>query len=85
MSQRQVASMLDVEEQTVSLWERARNPVPQHADLLLRALAKEKLSGNAELAKMIERFNSLDRRERELEDQIAFLKGSDGHWMQQAA
>lgn len=85
MSQRQVAGMLDVEEQTVSLWERARSPVPQHADLLLRALAKEKLSGNAELAKMIERFNSLDREARELENQIAFSKELDGHWTQQAA
>jgi putative transcriptional regulator len=84
MSQRQVAQMLDVDEQTISLWERARTPLPQHADLLLRALVKEKMSGNAELRKLIQRFNSLDREARAIEAKIAFEK-DDGHWIQRAA
>lgn len=84
MSQRQVAQMLDVQEQTVSLWERAINPVPQHADLVLRALAKEKLSGNAEFWKMIQRFNALDRAAREAEHHINLHKEAGG-WTQRAA
>ena len=60
-SQRQLASILGVEEQTVSLWERARTPIPKYADLVLRTLAKERCSNNAELNAMVDRLNSLDR------------------------
>lgn len=84
MSQRQVAQMLDVEEQTVSLWERVRHPLPQHADLLIRALIKEKASGNPELGKLIQRFNTLDRQARALEAKIAF-KNDHGRWVRRAA
>lgn len=84
MSQRQVAQMLDVEEQTVSLWERARHPLPQHADLLIRALIKEKASGNAELSKLIQRFNALDRQTRALEAKVAF-ENDRGQWVHRAA
>lgn len=85
MSQRQVAQMFDVDEQTVSLWERARNPVPQHADLMLRTLVKEKMSGNAELRNLIQRFNSIDRDIRAAEAKIEMHKDQDGSWIQQAA
>ncbi|HET6632020.1 MAG TPA: helix-turn-helix domain-containing protein [Rhodanobacteraceae bacterium] len=85
MSQRQLAHIFDVEEQTVSLWERARTPVPQQVDLLLRALVKETMSGNAELRAMIQRFNSLDRAARAAEARIEMAVADSGHWMQQAA
>jgi DNA-binding transcriptional regulator YiaG len=85
MSQRQVAQMFDVDEQTVSLWERARNPVPQHADLMLRTLVKEKMSGNAELRNLIQRFNSIDRDIRAAEAKIEMHKDQGGSWIQQAA
>lgn len=81
MSQRQLARILGVEEQTVSLWERARQPIPQSADLLLRGLVKECLSGNAELQKMVDRANSLDRDLRDIEMRIELLQ-KDGHWSQ---
>lgn len=85
MAQRQVASMLGVEEQTVSLWERERKSVPQHADLMLRALTKETLSGHAELKALIERFNSLDREARALEEKIEFMREADDGWIRQCA
>ena len=65
MAQRQVAEMFDVSEESVSLWERARQPLPKYADIILRTWVKEKCSGNAELVHLIERYNELDRSEHE--------------------
>lgn len=76
MSQRNFGELLDLTEGAVSLWERARQPVPQAAQIFVRALVKEKCSGNAELMKTIERLNSLDREERK---QIQLEKTND-HW-----
>jgi putative transcriptional regulator len=67
MAQRQIAEMLGVSEDIVSLWERARQPVPRYADLILRTMVKEKCSGNAELVRAIERYNELDRDDHEAE------------------
>ncbi len=85
MSQRQIAAIVGVEEQTVSLWERAKNPIPQHAEILLRALVKETISGNAELKKLITKFNSLDREVREMEASIELERDPDGSWQRFAA
>ena len=74
-SQRQVAAFLGVEEQTVSLWERARAPIPQSADIFLRSLAKEKCSGNPELQKMIDRLNTIDR-----DDRLKIELTKNDHW-----
>lgn len=48
MSQRQVALLARVEEQTVSLWERG-SPINSASEMLLRSLMKENLSGNPEV------------------------------------
>jgi DNA-binding transcriptional regulator YiaG len=85
MSQRQIAQLLGVTEQTVSLWERARSPVPQPADILLRALMKEMLNGHVELKAMIERFNKLDREARALESHLNFIKEADDGWVLKCA
>lgn len=60
MSQRQVAQLTGVREQTVSLWERG-SPINAAAERLLRSLVKETLSGNPEVQGMMERFCALDR------------------------
>lgn len=67
MAQRQIAEVLGVSEDIVSLWERARQPIPRYADLIIRTMTIEKCSGNAELIKAIERYNELDRDEHEEE------------------
>ena len=85
MAQRQVAAVLGVEEQTVSLWERGKALVPQSADLMLRALTKETLSGHPELKKLIDRWNSLDREARAIEEKIEFCKQADDGWIRQCA
>lgn len=78
-SQRQLASLLGVDEQTVSLWERARQPIPKYADILLRTWAKERCSNNAELIRTMEQMNALDRDIRSLEEDIEMTQ-QDGHW-----
>lgn len=81
MAQRQIAEVLGVTEESVSLWERARQPVPKYADLILRTLVKEKCSGNAELVRAIERYNELDRDEHE--DQLRLQLDQDA-WREAA-
>lgn len=83
MSQRSIARVLGCEEQTVSLWERGTQAVPQSADLVLRTLTKETLSGHPEISNLIERVNSLDRELRGLEARIEFEK--DGAAWEKAA
>lgn len=60
MSQRQIAAMAGVTEQTVSLWERG-GEITESAARLLRILVKETLTDNAEVRAMVERFCALDR------------------------
>ena len=82
MSQRQLAEILGVEEQTVSNWERARTPIPKYADLVLRTLTKERCGGNAALMSVIEHMNRLDR-ERHHEELRLRMARSD-EWMMAA-
>jgi DNA-binding transcriptional regulator YiaG len=72
MSQRQVAEMVAVEEQTVSLWERDQHAINRAAERLLRTLMKETLSGNAEVRALLERFAEIDREAREAERDLQF-------------
>lgn len=60
-SQRQIALMVGVEEQTISLWERDQSPINAAAERILRSLVMESLSGDAELRALLERFSALDR------------------------
>jgi putative transcriptional regulator len=85
MSQRQLASMADVTEQTVSLWEREGAEINSSAERLLRILVKETLTDNAEVRAMLERFCSLDREVRAAE-QIEFELEQDAEpeWRQAA-
>ncbi|KOQ67076.1 helix-turn-helix domain-containing protein [Stenotrophomonas maltophilia] len=78
LSQRKLAEILGVEEQTVSNWERAKTPIPKSADLVLRALTKECLSNNASLKAIIEHMNELDR-ERHREE-IRIELALNDHW-----
>lgn len=78
MSQRQLAEILGVEEQTVSNWERAKTPIPRYAALLLRALAKERCGGNAALMTVIEHMNRLDRQRHHAE--IRLCMADDDVW-----
>ena len=61
MSQIRIAGMLDVQEQSVSLWERT-GKVPKAQDALHRLIANERLvKGNVGIAEVIERINVVER------------------------
>lgn len=78
-SQRQLGGFLGVDEQTISLWERARAPIPTYAQVFLRVLTKEACSGNAELLRELEKLNSLDRDGHAIGEAIE-LEKTDAHW-----
>lgn len=61
MSQRQVALLVNMEEQTVSNWERGNTQVNTAAEFLLRSLMKETFSGNPEIRALMNHFCALDR------------------------
>jgi putative transcriptional regulator len=72
LSQRQVTAMMRVDEQIVSLSERGNSPINPAAEMLLRVLMKETLSGNAEVKAALERYSALDREERASETALEF-------------
>jgi len=81
MAQRQLAAMLELSEETVSAWERAKNPIPRSADLVLRALAQEHCKGNSKITALVDRFNQLDREVHEHSIQLCRME--DG-WQEAA-
>ena len=60
LSQGNLAKMMAVTEQSISLWERT-GKVPKLGDAALRVLVLEKLRGDGRLSAMIERTNAVDR------------------------
>ena len=64
ISQKRLAEILGVEEQTVSLWER-RGKMPKMADRFARALYREHAEGNAKIQDIVERLAAKDKKERE--------------------
>lgn len=83
MSQRQLASVLGVEEQTVSLWERSGRNMPPPAERFLRAWVKEHDSNRPEIRELTERLNALDRELADLEKRLELTR-SDATWKKAA-
>jgi DNA-binding transcriptional regulator YiaG len=84
VSQRQLAAVVGVDEQTISMWERGLSPIQRSAELLLRAWVTECDSDRPAVRQMTERFNALDRELYELEKPLEFA-WSGSTWTQKAA
>lgn len=84
VSQRQFAVVVNVDEQTVSMWERGNSPIQGSADVLLRAWVREHDSGKPAVRELTERLNALDRQIYTLEKRFEFTR-SGSIWIQQAA
>jgi putative transcriptional regulator len=54
ISQKDFAVFVGVQEQTVSLWERSKQRIPRSADVVLRALVSEALSGKLKFRELLE-------------------------------
>jgi putative transcriptional regulator len=84
VSQRQLASVVGVDEQTISMWERDKSPIQKSAELLLRAWVKEHDSDKPAVREMTERLNALDRETHGCDRRLEFSrKGST--WTQKKA
>jgi DNA-binding transcriptional regulator YiaG len=60
LSQKSLADMLQVSEQSVSLWER-RGKAPAASEAVLRMLIAGKFEGDCQMAAVIDRINTVDR------------------------
>jgi putative transcriptional regulator len=84
VSQRQLATLVGVDEQTVSMWERGNSPIQRAAELLLRAWVREHDSEKPAVRELTERLNALDRELYDLEKRLEF-KRVGSSWIQKAA
>lgn len=75
LAQRSLADMLDVTEQSVSLWERT-GKVPKLQDAVLRKFVLEHLDGDGKLTDLIARTNTVDR----LLHQQIVVRARDHKW-----
>lgn len=80
LSQASVAATFGNDAQTVSLWERGENHVPQWADRMLRALYIETTTGDAGLRQIVDRINSLERGIHELKQRKLELEDTEHGW-----
>jgi putative transcriptional regulator len=83
MSQRVIAGVLGVQEQTVSLWERGDQPVPQYAMVLISAMTREYLSGQPAIKSVIDRVCAVDRAIQRTK--LLVERTDQGEWIQKAA
>lgn len=84
VSQRQLAALAKVDEQTISMWERGNSPIQGSVDILLRAWVREHDSGKPAIRELTERLNALDREIYSLEKRFEFTR-SGSQWIQTAA
>lgn len=60
LAQHNLADMMGVTEQSISLWERT-GKVPKQGDAAMRLIVLEKFNDDGRWSKMIERINAVDR------------------------
>ena len=68
MSQRVLADLIGVSEQTVSLWERGNNQIPNSSDRLLRGFYMEVKTNNLELLELSQKLSQLQQDIDELQE-----------------
>lgn len=79
LSQTKIGMLLDVSEESVSLWER-RGRVPKMACRLMQALYLESVNGNVSIKQLIESLANLDREQR---NRVVFEDTAQG-WQEAA-
>lgn len=77
MSQKNLAGVMGVDEQSVARWEKGRVRVPKIADHFIRGLYSQYCLGNRSIKEMIDRLNSLEAQQRHASVK---LKVNHSHW-----
>lgn len=84
LPQKSLASLVEVTEQTISLYERGKQKIPRLVDAALRQFYSEYCEKDSELRSLVERLVSLDHYIGELEREISFMETACG-WEPRAA
>jgi putative transcriptional regulator len=82
LSQKDFAKFVGVQEQTVSLWERSKQRIPKSADIVLRALVAEALSGGK--LQFRELLDAITRSEVAKTDRFTFETKKHKNWLMAA-
>lgn len=79
ISQKDFATFVGVQEQTVSLWERSKQRIPKSADVVLRALVLELLSGRLKFRELLD---SISLKNQSIEvDKFTFESINQKDWL----
>jgi len=63
-SQKRIGALLDVDSQTVARWEKDQTAISGPADRLIRSYYKQKISGNVDVANVLEHLADADAADR---------------------
>lgn len=85
LSQRQIAAMWKVSEQTIANYEKGARPIPVTSEAVLRALYLEAENGNSEVTKQLQAMVELDNEIADLERRIELMEREDKSWVAEAA
>ncbi|MFZ4652283.1 MAG: helix-turn-helix domain-containing protein [Rubrivivax sp.] len=61
MSQKGLGQLVGVDEQTISLWERARRKIAPASEAVVRLLVMDSANGREEVKRIIDRMNTVER------------------------
>lgn len=79
LSQKRLAELIRIGEQTVANWEKGNTTIPGTADALLRALCQEKLKGNSVVSELLNAMHQADRDEYNHKIELSFSEKKK-HW-----
>ena len=63
LSQKHLANILGITDQTVARWEKNERTIPRASDLVLRTYFSESVSGDSKIANLIQQLTELDRKQ----------------------
>jgi len=85
MTQKTLGMFVSRDAQTVALWEKGKQTVPEEATNIIRGIYLSRENGSVKLEEMLTRINDLDRQINHLKKKIAFESDANGWHTTKAA